>query len=1289
MADFTALKEAIQDAIKQNGQKEITGEVLQTILLSMVSTLGDSAINDLVAALAAAVTALQNSVGDEATARQSAVATLTQNLNTEAQTRAYEDSQLANAIQGEAYLRGQSDNQIRQDFTEALNEETAARINGDSTLTHNLNVEAQARAAAILNEATIRQGEDYQLRLQINGLSMNFDDLLEDVRNLIRNYNPIIINGDVTNAPDENDLTTTSNNLLKFKDNVYNPIIFSGMGKKFLRKNLRPLSTSYDFDGFVENINPQEELSGTPAKIFWDREGERFVGWLDGVYYLAWTDDDAYVPVSTENIYMYDGNPYKWNGEDFYVDDEELPNVRNVLTQDMINEANTIYVIRYDYTLAEDITIPANCVLEFDGGSISNGTIVGNETILVHKRELEDILNNVTFSGTFVEQAGGNTNKKDNVNGMGKIYLRKDKSFESQLTQENTIYVIQYDFDLKKEVHNITIPNSNTILSGGYYSLVVNDNNTVDINGRTYYYIKWNLKKGYTLNIVNTQDVVLLDNGTSVSSNTNVTASNDDIDVYIATSRDASSGLTITNAYTIGKVYYYTPVTVQRGTTLRIADTDNLCLLDSDFRNKAMGSVLNPNNYIQALDEDITTYIASLSSGSYTDAYIIGSNITIPSNCVLSFDGGSISNGTLIGDDTRISAGDVPIFTAISFSGAWNCPDVRSRWISDIGLPNNIRVLFDLTSDRMHNNVYIERLADNAVYNIAIRIEGLSVIIPNSNTDIYLNGHLKITETGVHDYKVFRLLDKKNISICGGYYGKITGDMDISPSNYIYYDGVGSYIVGHGISVLGCKNILFRGLNIVKVHGDSIIIDTPSYDYTDISEDIIIENCIFEDAGRQGITVHAGKRIKILNCTANNINYSRPSAGINIENLNKPSNPRVVEEVSIENYVVNNCRTGLCVIAETPMYNISVKNYKSLNCQRYGFICRYAVTGLSVDNSIFECKTDTLLLQSKGTYPNDYGTINIKNSIFIFSDTTESTEETSFVRIDRKNVSINSCKFITSASINTNRSMFEIAKGRDGVMLKDCDINTFYLKLSKVRGEMNNCNIKTLSIMPSDNEDDGDFNNKFSIIHCIIDSTNRIMTLNENVELYYNTITAGRVDSLCHKVIGNTFITSATKDYFFGEYGTPDSYLNDIIIKDNSFNVDSVGNAVYANYIVHFTYCKNVDFSNNIIGLKNSPYGFRPQLCENVMIHNNVWIKNADTEHGETNGEAAHREVFYHNFVLGQYRNRGEFSEKPTFDNSSIYIGFEYMIVETNRHMPIYYGGDSKWYDAAGNEVTA
>lgn len=55
--------------------------------------------------------------------------------------------------------------------------------------------------------------------------------------------------------------------------------------------------------------------------------------------------------------------------------------VKNILTQKMVNEPNTIYEIRYDFELNEqEITIPEGCTLKFNGGNLTNGLIISNKT---------------------------------------------------------------------------------------------------------------------------------------------------------------------------------------------------------------------------------------------------------------------------------------------------------------------------------------------------------------------------------------------------------------------------------------------------------------------------------------------------------------------------------------------------------------------------------------------------------------------------------------------------------------------------------------------------------------------------------------------------------------------------------------------------------------------------------------------------------------------------------------------------------------------------------------------
>ena len=99
---------------------------------------------------------------------------------------------------------------------------------------------------------------------------------------------------------------------------------------------------------------------------------------------------------------------------------------KNVLTQAMINKANTIYVIQYDYDLKEaSINIPENCVLQFDSGSLSNGTITGNGTSIdsIPIYIFKDIIFEGTFKGEFhVEYMGASIKNEDNSGYFNKAF---------------------------------------------------------------------------------------------------------------------------------------------------------------------------------------------------------------------------------------------------------------------------------------------------------------------------------------------------------------------------------------------------------------------------------------------------------------------------------------------------------------------------------------------------------------------------------------------------------------------------------------------------------------------------------------------------------------------------------------------------------------------------------------------------------------------------------------------------------------------------------------------------
>lgn len=72
-----------------------------------------------------------------------------------------------------------------------------------------------------------------------------------------------------------------------------------------------------------------------------------------------------------------------FSGKGYKILRKNIQDNKNVLTQEMINETNTVYEIRYDFDLnGATINIPEGCTLKFEGGSFNNGNIVGNETVL-------------------------------------------------------------------------------------------------------------------------------------------------------------------------------------------------------------------------------------------------------------------------------------------------------------------------------------------------------------------------------------------------------------------------------------------------------------------------------------------------------------------------------------------------------------------------------------------------------------------------------------------------------------------------------------------------------------------------------------------------------------------------------------------------------------------------------------------------------------------------------------------------------------------------------------------
>ena len=93
-------------------------------------------------------------------------------------------------------------------------------------------------------------------------------------------------------------------------------------------------------------------------------------------------------------------NPQAFSGKGYKILRKNIQTIdgvrKSILTQDMINNPNTIYEIRYDFDLKEqEIIIPEGCVLKFNGGSLNNGTI--NNGIIDYSGNNE-IFTNINFN---------------------------------------------------------------------------------------------------------------------------------------------------------------------------------------------------------------------------------------------------------------------------------------------------------------------------------------------------------------------------------------------------------------------------------------------------------------------------------------------------------------------------------------------------------------------------------------------------------------------------------------------------------------------------------------------------------------------------------------------------------------------------------------------------------------------------------------------------------------------------------------------------------------------------
>lgn len=142
------------------------------------------------------------------------------------------------------------------------------------------------------------------------------------------------------------------------------------------------MSESVNFiQGRKEQYSPSEMQGG----LFFSKDSKEIL--LNGESYGNAT------PADEEDITAEDGNlklkdrvydEASFSGKGYKILRKNIVEGKNILTQDMVNEPNTIYEIRYDFDLnGTTINIPEGCVLKFEGGSLDNGQLVGSQSCII------------------------------------------------------------------------------------------------------------------------------------------------------------------------------------------------------------------------------------------------------------------------------------------------------------------------------------------------------------------------------------------------------------------------------------------------------------------------------------------------------------------------------------------------------------------------------------------------------------------------------------------------------------------------------------------------------------------------------------------------------------------------------------------------------------------------------------------------------------------------------------------------------------------------------------------
>lgn len=455
-----------------------------------------------------------------------------------------------------------------------------------------------------------------------------------------------------------------------------------------------------------------------------------------------------------------------------------------VLGCHVVGSYNTVSVTSYNFSFHDNqyeryfVSTNWNTV----GNNITvNGTpLQKNKMSALSPWSVDNICNNIMWNGYNITQSREVPFDKlvlpdlFRSNGTGSFYVN-DSGLSFKLTSVTAVNVDAL-------VQAISIHNSNAIDPDGCFSVKARFHKDGDIDASVYPIIRvitrYKDSSGTTLTRVDQNTTVnLLDN-------------KDSLDVYALTqyhylSDKPASILSVSVEFAIRSTKLLSDVSINAyfddikigattsGNKVKFVNTN----IDGTLASKVIIA-----NKLSDFTQENTIYKIT------TDLNLNTAILELPANCTLDFQGGSFSNGTIIGSNTKIKAGLNKIFdTNITLNGSWNVNEVYPEWFGIIGIDANqdtacIQKAIDSCISTNFKSVVLQNriYQINSVLNITTncKIEGTSSQVWDRGTSTRLVLAENITGISVQ----FTGVEIRNIKITGN-----TTNTGISFTNSSYY----------------------------------------------------------------------------------------------------------------------------------------------------------------------------------------------------------------------------------------------------------------------------------------------------------------------------------------------------------------------------------------------------------------------------------------------------------------------------------------------------------------------